>query len=25
LNFIGKKPDLRGQLPLVRQLYLENE
>ena len=25
INFVGKKPDLRGQLPLVRQLCLENE
>ncbi len=25
INFVGKKTDLRGQLPLVRQLCHENE
>jgi hypothetical protein len=25
INFVGKKPDLWGQLPLVRQLCLEND
>jgi hypothetical protein len=24
IHFIGKKPDLRGQLPLLRQLHVEN-